>query len=263
MTADLPLRGRGIVVTRPARQAAYLADLIAREGGRAILFPVIEILDVEDTRALDAVIDGLDAYDLAVFVSPNAVAKGLEAIDARRGLPPGLKVAAIGRGSARALRNAGVSAVIAPEAGADSESLLALPALTEIAGQRIVIFRGVGGRELLRDTLEARGARVEYAECYRRTKPAGDVTVLTQAWAGGKIDALVFTSSEGLRNLHGMLHAADREHLARTPLFVPHPRIAETARALGLSKTIVTQTGDEGIVAGLVKYFVGKLSSQS
>lgn len=263
MTADLPLRGRGIVVTRPARQAAYLADLIAGKGGRTILFPVIEILDVNDTRALDAVIDGLDAYDLAVFVSPNAVDKGMAAIHARRGLPPELKVAAIGRGSARALRKSGVSTVIAPEAGADSESLLALPELTDIAGQGIVIFRGVGGRELLRDTLEARGARVDYAECYRRTKPAADVAVLTQAWAGGKIDALVFTSSDGLRNLHGMLHAADHQHLARTPLFVPHPRIAETARELGLAKTVLTQTGDEGIVAGLVKYFVGKLSSQS
>ncbi|HYH41559.1 MAG TPA: uroporphyrinogen-III synthase [Burkholderiales bacterium] len=258
MTAVLPLQGRRVVVTRPARQAALLADLISRDGGQAILFPVIEILDIEDRAALNAIIDNLEAYGLAIFVSPNAVDKGLEAIHARRRLPPALRVAAIGRGSARTLRKCGVSAVIAPEAGADSESLLALPELSNIAGQRIVIFRGVGGRELLRDTLAARGARVDYAECYLRTKPAGDTAALTQGWARGEIDALVVTSSEGLRNLHAMLRATDREHLARTPLFVPHPRIAETARELGLEKAIVTQTGDEGLVAGLAMYFVAK-----
>jgi len=258
MTAVLPLQGRRVVVTRPAPQAALLADLISRDGGQAILFPVIEILDIEDRAALNAIIDNLEAYGLAIFVSPNAVDKGLEAIHARRRLPPALRVAAIGRGSARTLRKCGVSAVIAPEAGADSESLLALPELSNIAGQRIVIFRGVGGRELLRDTLAARGARVDYAECYLRTKPAGDTAALTQGWARGEIDALVVTSSEGLRNLHAMLRATDREHLARTPLFVPHPRIAETARELGLEKAIVTQTGDEGLVAGLAMYFVAK-----
>jgi uroporphyrinogen-III synthase len=255
MTDALPLQGRGIVITRPARQAALLADLIAQKGGRAILFPVIDIRDIDAPAALNAVIDDLDAYDLAIFVSPNAVDKGLEAIRARRTLPPRLTIAAIGRGSARALRKLGVSTVIAPEAGADSESLLALPELNEIAGRRIVIFRGVGGRELLHDALTHRGAQVVYAECYRRTKPAGDVAALTRGWARGEIDALVVTSSEGLRNLHGMFGESDRERFARTPLFVPHPRIAETARALGLDNAIVTQTGDEGIVAALTQHF--------
>jgi uroporphyrinogen-III synthase len=256
MTAALPLQGRGIVITRPARQAALLADLIAQKGGRAILFPVIDIRDIDDPTLLNAVIDDLDAYHLAIFVSPNAVDKGLGAIRARRTLPPRLQVAAIGRGSARALRKLGVSAVIAPESGADSESLLALPELNEIAGRRVVIFRGVGGRELLRDALTARGAQVDYAECYRRTKPAADVAALTSGWTRGEIDALVFTSSEGLRNFHGMLGESDRERFARTPLFVPHPRIAQTARELRLDTVILTQTGDEGIVAGLIDHFL-------
>jgi uroporphyrinogen-III synthase len=256
MTAALPLRDRGIVITRPAKQAALLADLITQKGGRAILFPVIEIRDIDDPTALNALIDDLDAYDLAIFVSPNAVDKGLEAIHARRTLPLRLHVAAIGRGSARALHKCGVSTVIAPEAGADSESLLALPELNEIAGRRVVIFRGVGGREFLRDALTARGARVDYAECYRRMKPAADVAALTRGWTRGEIDALVVTSSEGLRNFHGMLGESDRERFARTPLFVPHPRIAETARELRLDNAIVTQTGDEGIVAGLTEHFL-------
>ncbi len=255
MKAGGALRGRGIVVTRPARQAALLADLIESHGGRAILFPVIDIRDVEDVSGLNAVIDRLDAYDLAIFVSPNAVDKGFEAIRACRTWPPQMKVAAIGRGSARALRALGVGSVIAPSIGADSESLLAVPELAEIAGQHIVIFRGVGGRELLRETLEARGAHVDYAECYHRMKPRSDMSALARAWTGDEVDALIVTSSEGLRNFYELLAPAEREALARTPIFVPHPRIAETARELRLENAILTSTGDEGIVAGMIEHF--------
>jgi len=255
MTGRGALRGRGIVVTRPARQAGLLTKLIEGHGGRAILFPVIDIRDVDAAAALNAVIDRLESYDLAIFVSPNAVDKGFEAIRTRRILPPQMKIAAIGRGSARALLKLGVSSVIVPEIGADSESLLAVPELEDIGGQRIVIFRGVGGRELLRDTLDARGARVDYAECYHRVKPRGDKATLAGAWARSEIDALVFTSSEGLRNLCELLAPAERDALARTPIFVPHPRIAETARELRLENAILTPTGDEGIVAGMIEHF--------
>ena len=255
MNAALPLRGRGIVITRPARQAAVLAAVIRELGGRPILFPVIDIVDIDDTGQLDAIIARLHDFDLAIFVSPNAVDKGCEAILARRTMPTGLAVGAIGRGSARALRKAGFEKVLAPASGADSESLLALPELQDVKGQRIVVFRGAGGRELLFESFSERGARVEYAECYRRMRPKADPTVLTSAWARNEIDAVVVTSSEGLRNLHALLHAADRERLAATPLFMPHPRIAATARELGLNDANITGPGDEGIVEALTRYF--------
>ncbi len=252
------LAGRGIVVTRPARQASALAALIERQGGLAILFPVIDILDVENRSALDAVIGALDTFDLAIFISPNAVSKGWEAIAARRTFPRELKVAAIGRGSARELRNLGFGAVISPDERAESESLLALPELTQVAGKRIVIFRGAGGRELLRETLLQRGASVEYAECYRRVTPQADTAPLIRAWDAGEIHGVVVTSSEGLRNFHEMLGAAGGEHLKRTTLFVPHPRIAATARELDLPHVIVTRPGDEGIAATLGEHFAAR-----
>ena len=251
----MTLEGRGVVITRPAHQSDALAAMIRAGGGRPILFPVIEIRDVEDTAPLDAVIGRLDEFDLAVFVSPNAAVKGWAAIRARRTLPPKLAIATVGRASARALERLGASAVIAPHAGADSESLLAMPELKAVAGKRVVIFRGVGGRELLRETLEARGASVEYAECYRRMRSEADVDALLAAWDRGEVDALVATSSEGLRNLCEMLGAAGRERLARTPLFVPHPRIAASARELGLTEVVVTGSGDDGLASGLAGHF--------
>jgi uroporphyrinogen-III synthase len=251
----LPLDGRGIVITRPAHQAGELAKLIAQSGGRPILFPAIEIRDVEDRTALNEIIDRLETYDLAIFISPNAVQKAYEAIRARRSFPPQLKVATIGRGSAETLTALGLGPVIAPADGADSESLLRLPELTDVAGRRVVIFRGSEGREVLRDTLIERGAIVDYAECYRRVRPETGTETLLHAWRAGEIAAIVVTSSEGLRNLHDLLGATGRQHLAMTPLFVPHPRIAATANKLGLRNVVITPSGDRAIAASLAEHF--------
>jgi len=258
MNADkrrLPLAGRGIVVTRPAHLASGLAALIRAAGGNPILFPVLEIRDVADPAPLNALIDRLDAFDLAIFISPNAADKAMHLIAARRALPAKLALAAIGRGGVKALGRFGVSGVIAPDGRYDSEALLEQPALREVRGRRVVIFRGEGGRELLGDTLRARGALVEYAECYRRGRPDTDAAPLLRAWAGNALDAITATSSESVRNLFDMVGAGGQTRLRDTPFFVPHPRIAGTARALGLSGVIVTGAGDEGLVAGLTDYF--------
>lgn len=250
-----PLAGRGIVITRPADQGATLAQLVEAQGARAILFPVIEILDPEDTASLATIVDRLDQFDAAIFISPNAVAKGIAAIRGRRELPRHLAIVAIGGGSARALRSLGVDDVLMPRERFDSEALLDLPELHEVAGKHMAIFRGTGGRQILGDTLAARGAHVEYAECYRRVRPRSDTAPLLRAWSRGEIDALVATSSEGVRNLHDMLPEAGRARLAEALVFVPHPRIAATARALGVNKVVVTRPGDESIAQDLVRHF--------
>ena len=254
------LAGRRIVVTRPAQQTEPLAALIRAAGGEPIVFPVLEILDAEDLRPLNAVIDRLDDFDLAIFISPNAVNKAMNLIGTRRALPARLKVAAIGRGSVKALGQFGVTEVIAPRGRFDSEALLGLPELAAVHGKNVVIFRGEGGRELLGDTLIARGARLEYAECYRRGKPGADTARLMRAWARNELDAIVVTSSEGLRNLFDMVGRPGQVWLKKTPIVVPHPRIAETARALGLPLVVETESGDEGLVAGLCKYFGSRAS---
>lgn len=250
-----PLNGKNIVVTRPAHQARELAAMIDAAGGVAILFPVLEIREVEDPQPVLAIIARLDEFDLAVFVSPNAVEKAMSLITARRALPPRLQCAAVGPGSVRELARFGVTNAIAPPRRFDSEGLLELAELQHVRGKRVVIFRGDGGRELLGDTLKARGASVEYAECYRRGKPELDATPLLEAWARNALDAVTVTSSEGLRNLCEMIGAPGRQRLRETPLFVPHPRIAEVARELGLTRVIVTEPADEGLMKALDEHF--------
>ncbi|MFA5912073.1 MAG: uroporphyrinogen-III synthase [Burkholderiales bacterium] len=249
------LAGRRVVVTRPAGQAAHMAALIRAAGGEALLFPALEIFDTAESPQLRALIEHLETFDLAIFISANAVSKALALVRARRDWPPALRVATVGRGSERELQRHGFAAVIAPGERFDSEGLLELPELQQLAGKRVVIFRGAGGRELLGDTLTARGAAVEYAECYRRGRPNADPAPLLARCARRELDAITVTSSEGLANLHAMLGEAGRQCLQGTPLFAPHERIAAAARALGVRTVVLTGPGDAGLVAGLAGFF--------
>ena len=257
MTAG-PLAGRGILITRPAHQAGNLAMLIRAAGGNPIIFPALEILDPADPQPLFDAIDRLDTYDLAIFISPNAVTRVMSRMAARRAWPAGLRVAAIGKGGVSELERHGIRGVIVPQCGFDSERLLEMPQLQAVSGQRVLILRGDGGRELLGDTLAARGAQVDYVACYRRARPQADPAPLLQAWAQDGVHAVIVTSSEGLRNLFVMLGKPGESLLQHTPLLVPHPRIAAVARELGCREVIGTAPGDDGLLAGLLQQFAAK-----
>ena len=144
--------------------------------------------------------------------------------------PATLHALAPGPGTAAALAATGIRDVTIPATTFDSEGLLALPAFAQPAGKRVVIFRGEGGRDVLGDTLRARGATVEYVDCYRRAAPQSGAGGLAEALRDGRAHALTFTSSEGIDNLWALLDADARARMQRLPAFVPHPRIAD-ARA--------------------------------
>ncbi len=253
--APASLAGRGIVITRPREQSVRLAQRVTDAGGRALVFPALEILDPVDSRALRTLVDNLDRFDCAVFVSPTAAEKGLAWVGLRRELPSGLRVAAVGRGTARELHRLGVTDVVVPTDGADSEALLALPEFQAVEGKAIIVFRGAGGRELLADTLRRRGATVEYAECYRRARPAGDAQMLLRAWGRGEIHATIVTSREALDNLFALVGTLGRHWLQETPMFVPHERIAAAAHVLEVAEVHVTASGDEALVDAMARYF--------
>jgi len=251
-----PLAGRSIVVTRPQRQALGLAQLVESAGGRALQYPVLEIQPLR-TPALRSAIASLASIDLAIFISRNAVEQGLACLRelGARGLLP--RAAAIGEGTRRALEADGVQGVIAPEGPADSEALLAHPGLRDVNGRRVLIFRGAGGREVLASALRSRGAVVEYAECYRRTLPAADLRPLLVEWSHGGVDAVTVSSREGLDNLAALLGAEGAGYLRATPVFVPHARVGEAARALGIANVVVAGAADREMLAALVAYFGG------
>jgi len=251
MSPVRPLANVGVLVTRPLAQAAGFAARLRELGASPLSFPALAILPTAHPDALQTVLAGIEGYDLAIFISPTAAEWGLAAVGT---WPDGVAVAAVGGGTAQALADRGIAGVIVPEAGADSEHLLALPVLENVAGKRILIFRGEGGRETLADSLGARGARVDYAECYRRGRPEADPAPVLGALASGGLQAITVFSGETLDNLLDLMGTA-APALFPVPLFAPHPRIAAHARARGFSTARATDPGESGLIAGLVEYF--------
>lgn len=250
------LDGVNVIVTRPAHQSSYLASKISALGGNPILFPVLEITAVKDTTSLLQLIDHLEQFDLAVFVSPNAVHKAMHLINMKRTLPLDLAVAVVGESSREALNQYGVYNVITPTGRYDSEALLEHDALKDITGKRVIIFRGNDGRKLLGETLINRGAYVEYAQCYHRGKPDIDTTLILNQWHQNKYNAITITSSEGLHNLFDMIGQSNRDFILETPLFTAHERIAHLAKHLGVRQVITSEkSGDNGLLDGLLHYF--------
>jgi uroporphyrinogen-III synthase len=253
MTAAGPLAGIGVLVTRPVEQAARLVSRLRDLGAAPLLFPALAIVPAAASQNLEATLAQVEQYDLHLFISPTAAQFGLAALPSDA--IEHLRAAAIGNGTAAALRAKGVNNILTPITGADSEHLLALPQFGELAGKRVLIFRGEGGRELIADTLRERGAAVDYAECYRRICPQVDTTPLRQALAQQQIQAITAFSGETLDNLIALLGAAAAKKAHTLPLFVPHARIAQHARSLNFMQTVTTAPGEDGVLAGLVEYF--------
>jgi uroporphyrinogen-III synthase len=129
--------------------------------------------------------------------------------------------------------------------------LLALAELRSVRGETIIVFRGEGGRERLKDVLESRGARVIYAECYRRVRPVADARPLLDAWQRGEVHAVSALSAETLDNFVALVGEDGREALRRTPLLVPHGAIAASPAARCFQRTVVTPPGNAALVAAL------------
>ncbi len=223
---DTPLQGVGVLVTRPRAQATELVQAIEAKGGEVIYFPAIEIVprdQIEITKDAAA----LAAPDIAIFVSRNAVDHGLPHA-------AGAAKAAIGPATAAAIRAAGQTVEINPDNGSgyDSESLLAEPALREVAGKQVRIIRGNKGRELLADTLRERGAGVEYLCVYERKLPTVSSDLLAEvetAWRDGKIKAITVMSIATLKNLGILLPEWCASQLENMPLVTPAARVIKEA----------------------------------
>ncbi len=256
------------VLTRPRGQSAKLATRLAAEGFDVFEFPLIEIEPITDTAPLRAAFDQLSAYALVIFVSPNAIDQAFAHITCH--WPDAVPIGTVGPGSVAALRRHGIAApehrIIAPraEAGAiepdyDSESLYAeiekvFGGSAALAGKRVLIVRGEGGREWLADKLRQAGAEVDGVAAYRRAVPEPSIGAWQRVHEllGGVPHGWLITSSEGVRNLHelaqGDLTVAEIDALRHASFITPHARIKKTACALGFDTIALSGSGDERIV---------------
>ena len=245
------LEGLGVVLTRPRAAAQALAGTLEAEGAHVFVFPALAIEPIARTPALEALAARLASFDLAIFVSANAVEHGLALALRRAPWPTNVAIAAIGEATAQALRNSGIDGVISPPDRHDSEGLLALAQLQSVEGRNIIVFRGEGGRERIKETLEERGARVEYAECYRRVKPQSDAGPLVAAWVRGEIHAVSALSAETLRNFVAMAGPEAQAPMAGATLVVPHEAVAAGREARRFARVEIAGHGAAGLIEAL------------
>ncbi|MDG1097406.1 MAG: uroporphyrinogen-III synthase [Methylophilaceae bacterium] len=243
---ELALANIGVAITRPINQAKKLTQLIQNAGGNVIAFPLIEITALDDYSAFEQVIADINSYDWILFISSNAVENSLPRL-IKQGIPKQLKFAAIGPTTAKSLQAFGIDEVLIPQDRFDSESLLSLQAMQNMQGEKVMIVRGIGGRDVLANTLSERGAQITFAECYQRVNPQTNCQVLEQAYNNGKLHAIVVTSSEAMRYLLAM--AGESDWLKQITICVNHARVAEQPLKMGLKVKSVNASGDAAMLA--------------
>ncbi len=255
------LDGVKVLVTRPEVQAEALCQAIENLGGMAIRFPVIEIKQSENELAAKTILENIPQYDIGIFVSRNAVDWTIKLLDQKMSTLDKLTLIAIGAATAETLTHVSSTQVIT-NSGANSEALLELDALGAdvIRGKKILIFRGEGGREFLAATLRERGAKVDYAEVYRRDCPKYDRDVIDELWSSNIPDVVIVTSNNGLENLFSLLNEEQRNILLGKQLVVMGERMLDFSIDLGFTRPpiLAEENGDEGILKAIVKWAASK-----
>jgi len=254
------LHGLGVLVTRPAHQADNLCQLIESVGGQPYRLPSISIeassgLEKNSAQALLGHLQDQD-HDLLIFISANAVEYSRTLLGAATSWPASIQTATIGQATAAAFAAAFCrTADLIPLGDSNSEALLALPALQQVSGRRIIIIRGEGGRPLLGDSLQRRGASVHYANVYRRCLPEINLDQHLNA-IRRSVDVITATSIEGLQNLVRLLAKPMGEWLWSRPLFVIHQRQVTAAQNMGFKiiPAVAAETNDAALLGAIIKW---------
>lgn len=256
-----PLSGVRVLITRPQQQADKWRKLLEQQGAATLTVSLMAITPLDSTaerQKIKNTVMNLDHYRHAIFVSQNAVQYGGEWLqDYWPQWPIDVRFYAVGSATAKALQALDCEVVAAAQS-MNSEALLALPELRRIASDKVLIFRGQGGRPLLADTLTKRGAQVEYCELYRRScPPQAQAQMLKSDFAAGlqvprENDWVALHSGESLQNWYDLIIAANRPEWLMQPLLLPGARVAQQAQALGFSHWVeAANAADQSMLESL------------
>jgi len=252
------LDGYSVLVTRPEEQAKSLIAAINARGGQAVFAPMIVITGRLDEPAPRALVRRLADYQIVIFLSRNAADFGVRLIAAERQTLAHCRVYAVGAGSGAQLATLGVSKVIMPQHDFTSEGLLKLPGLAaaEVNGKRVLLVRGVGGRELLGQKLQQRGASVDFCEVYTRSAPTAPLAGILRASKVVQPDVGLITSLESLSNLAAQIDAEQLDRLYDVPLLVAGARTALEVERLGFTQPpiVVDNPGDNSLLNALERW---------
>jgi uroporphyrinogen III methyltransferase/synthase len=254
-----PLFGRTILVTRAAEQAGEFTTMLQELGARVIECPTIRLDPVSDPTELDAAMVDLASFTWLILTSGNAVrfffarlaAFGLDARALGR-----CRVCAVGPKTAAAIRAFGVNPDLVPT-DYKAEGVVNVLGGLLLGGEKILFPRADKARDVISAGLAATGAEVLAPVMYCNTLPAVLPPDALVALEGGAIDAVCFTASSTVENLHAILGAADFQRLL-APLTIVSigPITSKSCTKLGLSVAIEPQEYTlKALAEALVGYY--------
>lgn len=257
-----PLSGKRVLVTRAREQASALSDLLVARGAEPVEFPVIRIDRLDDYSKLDGALHRLGDFGWVAFTSANTaavIAERLEAVDRDARAFAGVRIAAIGPGTAAALREGlRLRADFMPSEAVAEAAVAEWPG--ELHGVRVLLPRATEARDALPSGLAARGATVEVLPAYRTVLDGSGAAQVEERLRAGEIDAITFTSSSTVQNFVHAL-SANATHDIRTLIgsavvAAIGPVTAGTACELGLAPDVVAAEHTiPGLVAAVERYF--------
>ena len=197
-----PLFGRGIVITRPEKQADDLAQLLIKEGANPLHFSTIKIVPPPDWRDLDAAIKKLEDYDWLIFTSANGVAYFFERLLANkkdiRDLK-GVKICCIGPATAQQVEGKGIRVDLVPKKFI-SEGILQSFSGKKLKGKKILIARAAKARDVLPEGLKKLGAQIDVVTAYETVRSGKKKNELKELFKENQVDVITFTSSSTVNN---------------------------------------------------------------
>lgn len=235
------------LITRPAGKADNLLATLDENGIAYLYQPLIATaqtaLSTQDRHFLQHA-------DLLICVSVSAVSCLQNQCDAAVLTAP---LFAVGQTTASALQRWLAREVVVP-GDQRSEGLLQVPQLQQVAGKQIVVVRGNGGRELIKQGLAARGATVRYVQSYKRVALPLDGALLCQQWQLAGIRCIVATSNEILQQLFNLISDAHHYWLRQCDWVLVSPRMQDSALALGIAAeriTLADNANDSALLAAI------------
>ncbi len=263
-----------VVVTRPLDQAESWCKHISNMGVdmdlEPLVLPMLEIVKVDQPEQINVIKNALlelDGFSILIFVSQNAVAHGFDWIETYwPQFPDKVACLAVGAKTQEALAErlafyGRTLKVYAPSDAEgpmpmDSEALLSMPILQKVENEKILIFRGCGGRTKLFDELSSRGAIVSYCELYDRNLPQRATEQYSSANIDVKRDIVTVFSGETLQNFHRVLQASPPENWSELAMVVPSRRVADQARSMGYEQVVAAVNATEPAMWQAVKPFL-------
>ena len=247
----MSLDGLNVLVTRPGDRGLELCDIIENSGAVTTYFPTANIHEVKVDSKTKRTLRSLDSIHWVIFVSRNAVTYGVEQLPKK--LLETANIAAIGISTAEAIEKHGFNVSLCPESSFTTEAFLEEPLMEDVGNNNIVIVTGQGGRKLLQEELEERGAGCYRIEVYRRELPIKAAQEVAVKVENNAVDVLVVTSEELLENLLRLLQKVNTK-LKSVPLVVSSDRLKVKAKAMGFTNTVIV--ADNAVNATLLSALI-------